>query len=103
MPKTTTLRLRCPDCKDHASIDITATVDVRLRQYDRSGEDFGTDADMSRCGDHEWDETSPASCGCGWRGKVGLLMRGRSRNHDQVEMGECAVCGHSGKDCIGEK
>lgn len=53
----------CPSCGSDDEIDIVAKVAVRL-VHD------GTDADMSRDGSHEWDDESPASCGCGWEGKV---------------------------------
>jgi hypothetical protein len=56
----------CPECGEDDTIDITAKVDVRLTED-------GTDADESRDGSHEWDEDSPASCGCGWQGKVADL------------------------------
>lgn len=98
------LRLKCPDCKSHSSIDITAHVDVRLKQYSMDGEDFGTDADASQSGDHEWDEEHPAHCAeCGWKGKVGMLLRGGRYNHDHIGVGECLVCRHAGRDCVGGK
>lgn len=56
----------CPNCGDDDTIDITASIDVRLT-YD------GTDADESMNGNHEWDDDSPASCECGWSGTVADL------------------------------
>jgi hypothetical protein len=53
----------CPSCKGTDSIDIAAQVFVRLVPD-------GTDCDLSRDGDHTWEDDSPATCGCGWVGTV---------------------------------
>lgn len=53
----------CPSCGEDDEIDITAQISVRLFSD-------GTDPDASRNGDLEWDDTSTASCGCGFSGTV---------------------------------
>lgn len=54
----------CPSCKKDTSLDIAATVHVRLCPN-------GTDADASREGGHEWSSDSTACCAdCGWEGTV---------------------------------
>jgi hypothetical protein len=56
--------LRCPKCHGEDSIDILASVWLRLMPD-------GTDADASACGDHEWCDQSAASCdACGYQGHV---------------------------------
>lgn len=55
--------MRCPKCRSDESIDIAATVWVRLGPY-------GTDADESANGDKEWDNDSLAVCNCGYAGRV---------------------------------
>jgi len=64
--------MECPECKEDDGIDVSATVDVRLRPD-------GSDADASRNGDTEWDSKSPASCECGYCGLVEdfKIKRGR--------------------------
>jgi hypothetical protein len=56
-------KMACPRCGDDSTIDITASIDVRLCVD-------GTDADATRCGDHEWGDDSPVTCGCGHEGIV---------------------------------
>jgi hypothetical protein len=70
LPKTRTKKtvsnnwgMRCPRCGADDGLDITALVDIRLTPR-------GSDADESRCGDHEWDDESGCSCGCGFNGPV---------------------------------
>lgn len=54
----------CPSCKQDHSLDIAATVHVRLCPD-------GTDAYASREGGHVWSSESPATCAaCGWTGTV---------------------------------
>lgn len=54
----------CPSCKKDSSLDIAATVHVRLCPD-------GTDAYASREGGHEWSSDSTAICAdCGWEGTV---------------------------------
>jgi ribosomal protein S27E len=61
---TNFLDMRCPKCGDAHSIDIQATVWIRVCRD-------GTDADASRCGDHEYSPESTASCdACGHWGTV---------------------------------
>jgi hypothetical protein len=48
--------MRCPKCGGKDRIDIAATVWLRVT-------DDGTDADASRCGDHEFTPKSMAVCG----------------------------------------
>lgn len=55
--------LRCPKCERDDQLDIVALAHVRLTED-------GTDHDEARNGDHEWDDESDISCGCGWEGKV---------------------------------
>lgn len=50
----------CPHCGNGDGLYITAAVTVSLWPD-------GTDATDS---DTEWDDNSPASCKCGWAGKV---------------------------------
>ena len=57
------MELKCPRCHQADEIDVWAMVWVRLTPV-------GTDADLSRVGDHEWDKRSPATCACGWEGLV---------------------------------
>lgn len=56
----------CPSCGSEDSLDIEAKVFVRLVPD-------GTDCDLTRNGDHEWDGDSFVTCGCGWEGKVEQL------------------------------
>ena len=58
--------IKCPLCGSDESIDIAATVWVRLVPD-------GTDVYEARDGDQTWDDDSPATCGCGWDGIVGDL------------------------------
>lgn len=50
----------CPACGNGDGLRITATVTVSLWPD-------GTDATDS---DTEWEDKNPASCSCGWAGKV---------------------------------
>jgi len=77
------LRKRCPACASPWHIDISAMVYVRLKQYSLDGEDFGSDADESEDGSHEWDGTSGAHCAaCGWGGRVSDLV---TKDKDEEE------------------
>lgn len=59
--------LRCPQCGKEDEIDIQASVWLRLTSD-------GTDADASACGDHIWDNDSPAECAaCSYAGPVKLF------------------------------
>ena len=49
----------CPNCNQGDNLSVVALVSVELCPD-------GTDAD----GNHEWDDSSMASCSCGWQGKV---------------------------------
>ena len=61
---TNFLDLRCPKCGDETTIDIEATVWVRVCCD-------GTDADASGDGTHTFDADNPALCGrCGFHGIV---------------------------------
>jgi len=60
----------CPTCKQGTNLYIAATVTAHL-------ESDGCDTGES---DTEWDEDSPAWCGCGWKGQV--------RYFDTVEIEE---------------
>jgi hypothetical protein len=51
--------LRCPQCGDDENLNIQCSVWVKLFED-------GTETD----GDHDWDSNSPASCSCGWEGRV---------------------------------
>jgi hypothetical protein len=64
---TNMFNMACPSCGQQDSIDIIARVAVRLCSD-------GTDPYEARCGDHDWDRRSQASCGCGWHGLVGALI-----------------------------
>jgi len=65
-------RFWCPACKATDSIDVTATVFVRLMQYQGDPDHIETDADLAHDYSHEWDHSSPARCdACGYCGKVG--------------------------------
>jgi len=56
--------LRCPRCRSDDAIDIAATVWVCLCPD-------GTDATLSACGDHEWDDDTRTACGdCGFTATV---------------------------------
>ena len=58
------LEMRCPKCGDENSLDIAATVWIRVCED-------GTDADASRDGSHDYEPHSPARCGaCGHCGTV---------------------------------
>src|SRR5271156_6824036 len=58
------LEMRCPKCSDENSLDIAATVWIRVCED-------GTDADASRDGSHDYEPHSPALCGaCGHCGTV---------------------------------
>lgn len=64
MSVTTNWNMTCPACGEDDSLDVTATLSVRLTAD-------GTDADASGDGSHEWDEDSECSCrACGWGGKA---------------------------------
>lgn len=76
----------CPQCDSGDSIDIEATVSVRLTPD-------GTNADASRNGDHEWNDTSLASCGCGWTGEVCQLNSDdEEEDIDDEPTGVCRTC-----------
>lgn len=84
----------CPKCGDCDSLDIEATVFVRLTED-------GTDLDLSRNGDHEWSDDSFATCGCGWDGKVSdLSPEGCATCAASIEtrVGLCDECGHNDED-----
>jgi hypothetical protein len=56
--------LRCPKCSSENEIDVQAAVWLRLTED-------GTDADAAECGDHEYNQHSPATCNtCGYIGKL---------------------------------
>ena len=58
------LEMRCPKCGDESSLDIAATVWIRVCED-------GTDADAARDGSHDYEPHSPAHCGaCGHFGTV---------------------------------
>ncbi|WP_040567796.1 hypothetical protein [Magnetospirillum molischianum] len=58
----------CPKCGSSGQIDICAQVWVRLTRV-------GTAADLSRQGNHEWNDASRATCDCGWTGRVNELIK----------------------------
>lgn len=61
---TNCFEMKCPKCGDEDHIDVAATVFVRLTAD-------GTDADISGCGDHEWEPQSRATCAaCDYVGAV---------------------------------
>lgn len=56
--------MKCPDCGRSDEIDVAATIWVRLCRD-------GTDVTEAENGDHEWTDTSAASCAsCGQHGTV---------------------------------
>jgi hypothetical protein len=62
MPMDNQFDMKCPRCWSSSSIDVAATVWVRLTRD-------GTDADESGDGSHEWSGGSPAYCAaCGHEG-----------------------------------
>jgi hypothetical protein len=57
--------LCCPKCGDTDQIDVSAFIWARVTRD-------GTDPNLSKDGDHEWGDDSPARCAaCGHSGKVG--------------------------------
>jgi len=54
----------CPSCGSDESLDVVATVWVRLTPD-------GSDAALSQDGSHEWDNDSFCCCNaCDWNGRV---------------------------------
>ena len=80
----------CPKCGEGDSLDVEATVFVRLTAD-------GTDTLDTRNGDHEWDDGSFVSCGCDWTGKVGDL----TKDNDEIDCGQCEGTGET--DAMGER
>ena len=79
--KSNQFNLKCPSCGRGDSLDIAATLWVRLTPD-------GTDADASRVGDHEWDNSSAATCECGWSGFAAYLKSDDLPMNISVYMGE---------------
>ena len=61
---TNFLDMRCPNCGDEDSLDIAATVWIRVCED-------GTDSYAARDGSHDYEPDSPAACGvCGHFGTI---------------------------------
>jgi predicted RNA-binding Zn-ribbon protein involved in translation (DUF1610 family) len=87
----------CPKCGTSDQIDIDATVRVRIVDQDTEG-NFGTDADASEDGSHEWDATSGAYCAhCGYSGTVDDFEKdddGPQPDEEEEDApGLCVTCG----------
>lgn len=73
MPKARTVtaawNTACPKCEDDSQNDIAAIVHARLCID-------GADATAARRGDHEWDDTSQATCcACGHVGALAAIEK----------------------------
>ena len=77
--------LKCPKCGEDHTIDIAATISVRLSED-------GTDPDEARDRSHEWDENSGASCGCGFCGKVADFSQKAACTQQVVEPNAMFLC-----------
>lgn len=79
------LNMHCPRCGAAGQLDIQGRVWLRMTPD-------GTKADQSCIAEHDWDEKSPCSCGCGW---TGIVKQARIEPVvDQNKRPYLAVVGH---------